>query len=76
MAADVDATPDNGDDFATWVAFRRAKKQGEKKKKEYRGSRSEKNEADGDGQTLDGVKRRTGLRTRSHRFPVERCATQ
>ena len=58
-------------DNIAWVEYRRAKKQGDTKRKVAEGPRSKKDKVKGDGQTLNGSNRRTGVRSRCYKCDSE-----
>ena len=54
VAADLDVSSGKGADNEAWVAYRKATKQGRKKRREDCHERESKNKEDGDGQPFDG----------------------
>ena len=62
VAADVDTPSVGGKGSEAWVVYRRAKKQGDMKRKAQRAPRESKDKVKGDGQDLNGLNRRTRVR--------------
>ena len=68
VAGDVDASSTGDKDIETWVVYGKAKKQSDMKRKVGEGPKMNKDKEEGDGETLNGSNRFTGVRRRCYDF--------
>ena len=67
----MDASLGGETNFVAWVALREAQKRSDKKKREDGGATKSKTKVRKDGQTLNGLNRRTGIRNRYYKYDSE-----